>query len=523
MLVGTTDDANGQLSVMEFSVGRRVARLAAAMALLGAASAHSAPAGRFSSQRLVDGTIAPAHSSQSGEPSDSAAARRRAEILGSPYAQISERRSLRGGEIVLALPAELAPGVAERLACGVVSATAELFHQEGWSAPFSARSPLLLLVTRDRGDVPATSGWDGRDHGDLVHPVVAVAGGRGPEAVLLSAVQQIALLTVRQAAPEEAGWAAEGVAEWLARRALGYDADPVAAEDPLVAESGSLRSPETLARFLQILTDRLPGGAGEIRHVWEELGLVRGDDGETFVRELGNRTDTAGVAGLLSEQVARRLGSAGLSEPAADVRRRTVLGEVSVTAPEPLGWSCLSFRTGEERGALEIVLPSEPGVAAGRAVVLYRGPMGGFDTVPLAPGAGRVVPISGTRRLALVLADGDAGELFVRLRRLTDYPAVLLGGGAEWRDGAVQITWKTSAHRDLLGWVVVRYGESDEGDPVEEARQIVPSSAAAQAGYAYNFADRDVDAGHRYRYRVFALTTEGLLAESFEAVVVAGR
>ena len=72
------------------------------LALLAPSAAPSAPAGApvvFPSQPLADGTVVAAHASLSGDPSDAAAAKRRAEIVRSPYLQPQERRLLAAGDV----------------------------------------------------------------------------------------------------------------------------------------------------------------------------------------------------------------------------------------------------------------------------------------------------------------------------------------------------------------------------------------------------------------------------------------
>jgi hypothetical protein len=202
------------------------------------------------------------------------------------------------------------------------------------------------------------------------------------------------------------------------------------------------------------------------------------------------------------------------------VRRRVWLsGDVVKAAPAPLGWRRVSLRTEDERAGLEIALP-EAGAHAARLLLLYRGD-GGFDSLPVFPGATRVVPAAGTASIEVVLADGDgAGEVPFRVGRVPDYPAALSSSRAGWTSGGVEIAWETSRHEDLLGWVVERRDETDGDEALE--RNTLPATRASETATGYLWLDRDAMPGHRYRYRVLALTEDGLLGEAFEAAV-AGR
>jgi hypothetical protein len=106
------------------------------------------------------------------------------------------------------------------------------------------------------------------------------------------------------------------------------------------------------------------------------------------------------------------------------------------------------------------------------------------------------------------------------VRRVPDYPAALASSRAGWTSGGVEIAWETSRHEDLLGWVVERRDETD-GDAALE-RNTLPATKASESATGYFWLDRDAIPGHRYRYRVLALTEDGLLGEAFEASV-AGR
>jgi hypothetical protein len=503
----------------------RVARRAGLLLLLGfsaarAGAAAPAPAARFPALRLAGGGIAAAHQSSSGDASDAAAARRRAEILRSPYARLTDRRTLRGGEVVLASDQDLGAATRDALVRDLPPALSALFDRDGWAKPFSARAPLVLEVVS--GPAASAAGWDGREKdGSLRSPVAVVsASGRDAGAVLLDLLHQIALLSARQGAPDEAAWAAEGVAEYLARRAAGVAGAPVPEDDAFLGETGSLLVPPVLAAFLDAIEAKLPKGALDVRDAWEAAGLPAGDDAEAFLRDVAGRAGSPSLADALAGAVVSRLASAAARRgaPAGSVPRRAwLLAPVASAAPGPLGWQRASLRTEDERGGVEIALP-ESGFRAGRAVLFYRGDAGDFDALPVLPGETRFLPAAGTSAVHVVLADGDGSDLSLRLRRAPEYPAALSASGAEWRSGAVEIAWSTSQHRDLLAWVVERREETPDGEGVPSL-EALPAAAESPDATAYLFVDREARGGARYRYRVLALTRDGLLSEAFEARV----
>ncbi len=481
---------------------------------------------RFGSLVLLSlAALLPGALARAGAPVDSpdvAAARRRLEILRTPYARSAERRALRGGELVVSFDAGVPAVLRDDLSRDLTAFVASLVDRDGWPRPLSLRSPLLLLFSAGPG--VTASGWDGRERdGSLRSPVVVIASAtRERGSALLDAANQVALLSVRQAAPVESSWAVEGVSAWLSRRVLGPESAPASAHDPFLEEAGTLAAPAVLAAFLESLERRLPKGALDVREAWEQAGERGGDDAEAFLRDLASRSGAASLGARLAEIVASRLAAADAPSGASPAfsRRAWLAGDVVPAAPIPLGWRRVSLQTEDERAGLEIGLP-EAGARAARLLLLYRGD-GGFDSLPVSSGATRVVPAAGTASVQIVLADGDgAVEAPLRVRRVPDYPVALASSRAGWASGGIEIAWETSRHKDLLGWIVERRDETDP-DAVVLVRDTLPATSDAESATGYLWIDRDAVPDHRYRYRVLALTEDGLLSEVFEASV-AGR
>lgn len=500
-----------------------VRRAVSALALAGAlASPARASAIRVGELPLADGSVVPAHSTGLGDLSDREAARRRGELLRSPYTQPGEKRLLLGGEAVAAFEPAVPEEAREAAVRAAEKVVRDVLDRDGWTRPFTLSSPLTILVVHPAPAVPVLLGWDGREKGRLARPVLAVGtAGRAPESVAFDVARGIALLAVRQAGPDEAGWAVEGLAELLAREALGLTAPAVAGASPFLPARGSLASPPAAAAFLAEAVRCAPSGRAGLRTAWEEAGVLRGDDAEAFFRAVGARTGDDGAEGLLARLVAEAVAAApDTTDPASS--RPLDGGEVPLAAPGPLGWARVTFERLDERSGLEVALPDTRAARSARAVLVYRPAVGEPDTLALAPGAARILPLAGAGALSLVFVDGsEAGDLSVGLRRVPGYPAVLAATGAEWRDGAVQVSWRTSSHQDLLAWVVARYREGIDGKLALDGRDIVPTTDSSEEGSGFQLVDHDALPGQRYRYRVSALTRDGLLSEAFEAAVEA--
>lgn len=496
-------------------------RLAVALALASAPASPARAAGnRVAEIPLADGSVVPAHSTGMGDLTERDASRRRSELLRSPYSQPGEKRPILGGEAVAAFEPAVPAEVREAVVRAAEKVVRDVLDRDGWARPFAPASPLTLLVVHLAPGVPALVGWDGREKGRLARPVLAIGtAGRAPDSVGFDVARGIALLAVRQAGPDEPGWAVEGLAELLAREALGLTAPPVAGASPFLPARGSLASPPAAASFLAEAARCAPSGRAGLRAAWEESGAVRGDDAESFFRTVGARAGEDGAEGLLARLVADAV--AGAPDAADPEPPRTLdPGEVPLASPGPLGWVRVTFARLDERAGLEVALPDTRAARGARAVLVYRPASGEPDTLSLAPGSTRVLPLSGAGALSLIFVDGsETGDLAVGLRRVPGYPSVLASTGAEWREGAVQLSWRTSSHQDLLAWVVARYREGIDGKLALDGRSIVPTTDASEEGSGFQVVDGDALPGRRYRYRVSALTRDGLLSEAFEAAV----
>ena len=89
-------------------------------------------------------------------------------------------------------------------------------------------------------------------------------------------------------------------------------------------------------------------------------------------------------------------------------------------------------------------------------------------------------------------------------------------------DGS-RMSWTTASHEGLAGWAVFREELLPDGRIARADPQIVPSSGESAESYRYAYLDPTVRPGTFYRYTVWAVTEEGLLAKAFSATLRASE
>jgi hypothetical protein len=206
--------------------------------------------------------------------------------------------------------------------------------------------------------------------------------------------------------------------------------------------------------------------------------------------------------------------------------------------------------------ALSVQADPEVGSLGAAAVVLHPGEHAGGLTIRFEGdvtarwGADLLVVRSdgSLQRVPMPLDAGDAGELSVPLQDIRE--ALLLvrnldGEGRAARpyswaaqfepgfpaefgalqveragsEGGALVSWETSTERGLLGFNVLR-ARSDVAEAIRVNPVWIPSVGETSGPASYSFFDSDAEPGVSYRYRVEAVTLEGLTSRS-EPVVLA--
>jgi hypothetical protein len=167
-----------------------------------------------------------------------------------------------------------------------------------------------------------------------------------------------------------------------------------------------------------------------------------------------------------------------------------------------------------------------PDGAAGAAVVRYLDAALSPDVVFFAAGDARAIPLSGVARIDWLVAgsaDGPRAVIApVYCALSSEIPFRRLEARALAGDEGPRLIWTTAGHEGLWGWAIFRQEVLADGRIARTGPEIVPSSERAEETFRYEFVDARATPGAFYRYTVWAVTSEGVLARGFAATLKAG-
>ncbi len=86
-----------------------------------------------------------------------------------------------------------------------------------------------------------------------------------------------------------------------------------------------------------------------------------------------------------------------------------------------------------------------------------------------------------------------------------------------------RLTWRTGSHEGIWGWAIFREELKADGRIARTGPEIVPSTERSDEAFSYAFVDSGAVAGTYYRYTVWAVTDEGLLARAFAVTLRSGE
>ncbi|MEP7131545.1 MAG: hypothetical protein ABI914_00170 [Acidobacteriota bacterium] len=445
----------------------------------------------------------------------------RSEWLSSGFHSFNAPKPILEGKIELADEGDDA-GFRAALTAELKRLRTDLHDRHGWADPLSAGDPLRIYVARRDGQGLRRLAAHAIDRHQLVGASIEVdATGLSARETLRSVSRLYAQATLDAYGAPDQSFLSAAVAEALAGRD--------GAEDRTESLRAAAAAPGLdLARhsdsFGRLYVEEFARSAGPaaLRSVWERAAQSGEEVLPVFLRTW---TETTGEKedALLLRSAARmytvvepdagpaRVGLSDLQSGALDavtpatfaVRHRTF-----VPAPEATG-------------ALRVAWPERGAAAA--AVVRYRDAALPPDVVFWAPGSTRTLPLSGVSRIDWVVG-GTAGgppleELSAAVEPVAAFPFSNLVAQATAGPGAPRISWTTSAHDRLVGWALFREEVSADGRIVRTGPQILPSTPQANDSFRYAFMDSDASAGTFYRYSVWAVTDEGLLARAFSATL----
>ena len=174
-----------------------------------------------------------------------------------------------------------------------------------------------------------------------------------------------------------------------------------------------------------------------------------------------------------------------------------------------------------------LVLAWPPDGADAAAVVRYVDRALPPDVVFFAGGDRRTIPLSGVARVDFVIAGSDQGVAGLRAPvdcvRDASVPFSRLEARAAAGTGGPRLTWTTASHDGIWGWAVFREEVLADGRVARTGPELVPSSERAPDSFGYAFVDTAAAPDTFYRYTVWAVTDEGVLAKAFSATLDTGR
>jgi hypothetical protein len=441
-----------------------------------------------------------------------------------PSRQFGSPHVLLSGRAVLFDEAEDA-SLSSALSVELQRLHSDLYARDGWRAPFDDRRPLRIYVVRREVDGlrQATVRWV--DGGRLAGPVALLDGlDPDPPRIVRELARQIVRATLSAYGAPEDAFLSPALVEALSR---GSDDASDDEETRTLAAAPTLdfrAHPSTLGRLWieEIIRDR--GDTAFLRLVWERAASSGEAPLPLMLRMLaeasGPREETILV------RSAARLYSAVEAEPGPSRLRRFDLeaGALDTSAPVALSVRHRTFLPDDSQDALRVAWPEDGGLGA--AVVRYRDSALPADVVLFGPGDVRRIPLSGVSRVDWVVGGSQAGGREIRAPASCEISRSTVFTGLEARAAAgperSRLTWKTASHDGLWGWAIFREELLPDGRVARTGPEIVPSSERSEDSFGYVFVDSATTAGTFYRYTVWAVTDEGLLAHAFAITLRAG-
>ncbi len=200
-------------------------------------------------------------------------------------------------------------------------------------------------------------------------------------------------------------------------------------------------------------------------------------------------------------------------------------GALDAAPPAALSVRHRSILPDGETDALVLAWPPDGG--EGAAVVRYSDRALPPDVVFFGPGDRRAIPLSGVARVDFLVAGSEpvAPGLRAPVDCVRDASALFSGleARASAGPGSPRLTWTTASHAGLWGWAIFREEVLSDGRIARTGPELVPSSEASLESFGYAYVDTSAAPDTFYRYTVWAVTDEGLLARAFWATLETGR
>lgn len=389
-----------------------------------------------------------------------------------------------------------------------------VFDGGGWSVPFTTTSPLRIALVASTG-AALSKAFIGNS-GSVVALNLA---DHPPAEAAAETVRDAALFVLHSAAPQSNGIALHAAARALALSDTLLDSDReelreagAGVDHDLTAAGGEIFSAAWIREMART------AGPDFVRTVWTER-VARGDSGlDAFAsafQDLGGSSADA-MFGALA-----RLYSADevIGESARLSESDLVAGALNAASPGPYAWRFFAAPAGNAAG-WNVSWPADG--ARGFAVVHYDEALPS-DVVPFSPGERKVLPTAGVSRVDWVVLGRDAAAPLavpVEVALESEFPVSGLTAAARTESGeGVVLSWTTASHRDLAGWAILRTEVTETGRVIRSAPESLPAQQEDPVGGGWDFVDTSAAPGHFYRYDVFAVTQDGVLAKAFRTTL----
>lgn len=436
-------------------------------------------------------------------------------------------RSFGAPEVLLAGRVQLADEADDASLRGAIAVElrrlrTELHDRQGWADPLPNGEPLRIYVARKDAQGVERLAASSLDRHRLIGATIQIDGTNLPAREIVHRVSRLYVRATLEAyGASDPTFLSTAAAEALS----GGEGEEDRAESLRVAGAATAldlaRNADSLGRvyveeFIRAL------GASALRGVWERAAQSGEAVLPVFLRawseSTGERDET-----LLLRSAARLYATV---EPEASPSRVSLAdlqaGALDAATPATFAVRHRSFLAASEAtGALRVSWPERGAPAA--AVVRYRDSALPPDVVYWSPGSTRTLPIAGIARIDWVVAGTPGGppleDVTASIEPVASFPFSSVAPQAASGPGGPRISWTTAGHEGLAGWAVFREEVQSDGRIVRTGPQILPSTHQADESYRYAFVDPDAAAGTYYRYSVWAVTDDGLLAKAFSATL----
>lgn len=442
------------------------------------------------------------------------------EWIESPYRNFRPAVSLLGGRIRLSDEAEDS-ALSSALAAELGRLSVRL-QEQGWRPPATEADPLrIFLARREAQGVRRLAVRAITDR--LVAPAIELdATGMSSAQILREVDRLYAFATLaRYGAPDQTFLTA-AASEYLANTGEAED-DRERTEIAAAAPSVDLSAhPVSIGRLFVAEFARAAGGPASLRAVYEKAAESRDQVLGVLARTYSESTGQPADSLLL--RTAARLYATYETEPAPSKVSVEDLELSGLDAATPAVYGFRHRSTifpADTPGALRVQWPEQG--AFGAAVLRYRDAALPPDVVFFSPGGTRTVPLSGVARLDWIVSGSSAGAPLAgsvaSVEAVSGFPFSGLAARAAAGPGGPRLEWTTSAHEGLMGWAVFREAVLPDGRIARTGPQILPSTNQAPDSFRYAYVDPEVASGTYYRYTIWAVTEDGLLARAFSATL----